>query len=98
MAGLPKLIECGSGTDGGGHLADLTLNFVVHFYQVLLISMVSEGRSRFWGEDDVFGTCDAGGVYWRSQMEMHSRRLDTDLEFRGVETGAMVLVEIDLLW
>ena len=31
-------------------------------------------------------------------MEMHSRLLDTDLEFRGVENGDTVLVEIDLLW
>lgn len=30
-------------------------------------------------------------------MEMYSRQLVSDLEFRGVENGDMVLVEIDLL-
>ena len=45
---------------------------------------MSEGRRRFGGEDDVFGTCETGGIYWHGQTEMHSRLLDTDLEFRAV--------------
>lgn len=60
--------------------------------------MMSEGRRGCGGEDDVFGACETGGIYWHGQMEMHSRLLDTDLEFRGVENGDTVLVEIDLLW
>ena len=62
MAGLPKLIERVSEIDGGGPSADLTLHFSP-FYQVLLISMKSEGRRRFGGEDDVFGTCETGGIH-----------------------------------
>ena len=95
--GRIELIERVSEIDGGGPSADLPLH-CGPFYQVLLISMMSEGRRRFGGEDDVFGTCETGSIYWHGQMEMHSRLLDTDLEFRGVENGDMVLVEIDLLW
>lgn len=38
------------------------------------------GEKTMW-----FGACETGGIYWHGQMEMHSRLLDTDLEFRSGE-------------
>lgn len=48
---------------------------------------MSEGRRRFGGEDDVFGTCETGGIYWHGQTEMHSRLLRYRFGVQGSENG-----------